>query len=34
VQKDLQMVAGTPEHVIPKLKMMLEVLRPGILAGG
>jgi len=30
VQKDLQMIAGTPDNVIPKLKMILEVLRPGI----
>jgi hypothetical protein len=32
VQKDLQMIAGTPDHVIPRLKMILEVLRPGILS--
>jgi alkanesulfonate monooxygenase SsuD/methylene tetrahydromethanopterin reductase-like flavin-dependent oxidoreductase (luciferase family) len=27
---DMQMIAGTPDSVIPKLKKVLEVLRPGI----
>lgn len=26
----LQMIAGTPEHVIPRLKTVLNVLRPGV----
>jgi hypothetical protein len=30
VLKDLQMIAGTPDNVIPKLCKILEVLRPGI----
>lgn len=29
-QKDLQMIAGTPDKVIPQLRTVLEVLRPGI----
>jgi hypothetical protein len=34
VQKDLQMIACTPDHVIPMLKMILEVLRPGFSPSG
>jgi alkanesulfonate monooxygenase SsuD/methylene tetrahydromethanopterin reductase-like flavin-dependent oxidoreductase (luciferase family) len=30
VLKDMQMIAGTPDNVIPKLCMILDVLRPGI----
>jgi len=30
VLKDMQMIAGTPDNVIPKLCKILEVLRPGI----
>jgi alkanesulfonate monooxygenase SsuD/methylene tetrahydromethanopterin reductase-like flavin-dependent oxidoreductase (luciferase family) len=30
VQKNLQLIVGTPKTVIPKLKKILEVLRPGI----
>ena len=26
----MQMIAGTPDNVIPKLRMILDVLRPGI----
>jgi hypothetical protein len=29
-QKNYQMIAGTPKNVIPKLRKVLEVLRPGI----
>lgn len=29
-RKDLQMIAGTPDTVIPQLRKVLEVLRPGI----
>ncbi|HEY2483537.1 MAG TPA: LLM class flavin-dependent oxidoreductase [Candidatus Binataceae bacterium] len=29
-KKDLQMIAGTPDYVIPRLRKVLEVLRPGI----
>jgi alkanesulfonate monooxygenase SsuD/methylene tetrahydromethanopterin reductase-like flavin-dependent oxidoreductase (luciferase family) len=29
-RKDLQMIAGTPDYVIPRLRKVLEVLRPGI----
>jgi alkanesulfonate monooxygenase SsuD/methylene tetrahydromethanopterin reductase-like flavin-dependent oxidoreductase (luciferase family) len=29
-QRDLQMIAGTPEHVVAQLRKVLEVLRPGI----
>ena len=29
---DLQMIAGTPDHVIPRLKTVMDVLRPGILS--
>jgi len=29
-RENLQMIAGTPEHVIPRLKKVLSVLRPGI----
>ncbi len=29
-RKDLQMIAGTPDSVIPQLRKVLEVLRPGI----
>jgi alkanesulfonate monooxygenase SsuD/methylene tetrahydromethanopterin reductase-like flavin-dependent oxidoreductase (luciferase family) len=28
--KDLVMIAGTPDNVIPKLKKVLDILRPGI----
>jgi alkanesulfonate monooxygenase SsuD/methylene tetrahydromethanopterin reductase-like flavin-dependent oxidoreductase (luciferase family) len=31
-QKNLQLIVGTPKTVIPKLKKILEVLRPGIFA--
>ena len=31
-QRDLQMIAGTPDYVIPRLKHVLDVLRPGILS--
>ena len=31
-RRDLQMIAGTPDHVIPRLRKVLEVLRPGILS--
>lgn len=30
VLKDMGMIAGTPDNVLPKLKQLLEVLRPGI----
>ena len=30
VLEDLQMIAGTPDHVIPKLKKVIGALRPGI----
>jgi alkanesulfonate monooxygenase SsuD/methylene tetrahydromethanopterin reductase-like flavin-dependent oxidoreductase (luciferase family) len=30
VLRDLQMIAGTPDNVIPKLKKVIDVLRPGI----
>ena len=30
VLKDLVMIAGTPDNVIPKLKKVLDILRPGI----
>lgn len=30
VLKDMQMIAGTPDNVIPKLKKVIDVLRPGI----
>jgi hypothetical protein len=30
VLEDLQMIAGTPDHVIPKLRKVIDVLRPGI----
>ena len=30
VQKDMVMIAGTPDSVIPKLKKLQDVLRPGI----
>src|SRR5579863_1471294 len=30
VLKDMQMIAGTPDHVIPKLKKVIDALRPGI----
>jgi alkanesulfonate monooxygenase SsuD/methylene tetrahydromethanopterin reductase-like flavin-dependent oxidoreductase (luciferase family) len=29
--KDMQIVAGTPDQVLPKLKLVLSVLRPGLL---
>src|SRR6266404_2941742 len=29
-KRDLQMIAGTPDYVIPRLRKVLEVLRPGI----
>ncbi len=29
-QKNYQMIAGTPKNVIPKLRKVLEVLRPGV----
>jgi alkanesulfonate monooxygenase SsuD/methylene tetrahydromethanopterin reductase-like flavin-dependent oxidoreductase (luciferase family) len=29
-QKNYQMIAGTPKNVIPKLRQVLEILRPGI----
>ena len=29
-RENLQMIAGTPDHVIPRLKKILNVLRPGI----
>ena len=29
-QEDLQMIAGTPEYVIPRVKKVMEILRPGI----
>ena len=29
-RENLQMIAGTPEHVIPRLKKVMSVLRPGI----
>ncbi|MBI2800696.1 MAG: LLM class flavin-dependent oxidoreductase [Gammaproteobacteria bacterium] len=31
-REDLQMIAGTPEHVIPRLKHVMNVLRPGVLS--
>jgi alkanesulfonate monooxygenase SsuD/methylene tetrahydromethanopterin reductase-like flavin-dependent oxidoreductase (luciferase family) len=31
-RQDLQMIAGTPDHVIERLKIVLDVLRPGILS--
>jgi hypothetical protein len=31
-QQDLQMIAGTPDYAIPRLKHVLDVLRPGILS--
>jgi alkanesulfonate monooxygenase SsuD/methylene tetrahydromethanopterin reductase-like flavin-dependent oxidoreductase (luciferase family) len=31
-RRDLQMIAGTPDYVIPRLRKVLEVLRPGILS--
>ena len=31
-QEDLQMIAGTPDYVIPRVKRVMDVLRPGILA--
>ena len=31
-QQDLQMIAGTPDYVIPRLKHVLDMLRPGILS--
>ena len=31
-RRDLQMIAGTPKTVIPQLRKVLEVLRPGIFA--
>jgi hypothetical protein len=31
-QQDLQMIAGTPDYVIPRLKRVMDVLRPGILS--
>jgi alkanesulfonate monooxygenase SsuD/methylene tetrahydromethanopterin reductase-like flavin-dependent oxidoreductase (luciferase family) len=31
-QQDLQMIAGTPDYVIPRLRHVLDVLRPGILS--
>ena len=31
-QQDLQMIAGTPDYVIPRVKHVLNVLRPGILS--
>jgi alkanesulfonate monooxygenase SsuD/methylene tetrahydromethanopterin reductase-like flavin-dependent oxidoreductase (luciferase family) len=30
VLEDMQMIAGTPDHVIPKLRKVIDVLRPGI----
>lgn len=30
VLKDMGMIAGTPDNVLPKLKTLLEVIRPGI----
>ena len=32
VLKDLVMIAGTPDNVIPKLKKVIDILRPGILS--
>ena len=29
-QEDLQMIAGTPDYVIPRVKKVMDVLRPGI----
>lgn len=29
-KRDLQMIAGTPDYVIPRLRKVLEVLRPGV----
>ncbi len=29
-RRNLQMIAGTPDHVIPRLKKVMDVLRPGI----
>ena len=29
-RENLQMIAGTPDHVIPRLKKVMSVLRPGI----
>ena len=31
-QQDLQMIAGTPDYAIPRLKHVMNVLRPGILS--
>lgn len=31
-QQDRQMIAGTPDYVIPRVKNVLDVLRPGILS--
>jgi alkanesulfonate monooxygenase SsuD/methylene tetrahydromethanopterin reductase-like flavin-dependent oxidoreductase (luciferase family) len=31
-QQDLQMIAGTPDYVVPRLKRVMDVLRPGILS--
>ncbi len=31
-QEDLQIIAGTPDYVIPRLKHVLDILRPGILS--
>ena len=29
-REQLQMIAGTPDYVIPRIRKVLEVLRPGI----
>jgi len=31
-QQDLQMIAGTPDYVIPRVKKVMDILRPGILS--
>ena len=31
-QQDLQMIAGTPDYIIPRLQYVLDMLRPGILS--
>jgi alkanesulfonate monooxygenase SsuD/methylene tetrahydromethanopterin reductase-like flavin-dependent oxidoreductase (luciferase family) len=31
-QQDLQMIAGTPDYVIPRIKKVMDILRPGILS--
>jgi hypothetical protein len=31
-QQDLQMIAGTPDYVVPRVKKVMDILRPSILA--